>query len=484
MNRCLASLLYFLFLLCTCLHLEASVPTSIQLLGPREGDPASIVEGVSTIYGDYSEFDVDAVVAGPDPLILSRLYSSNDTLENGNFGGWRFLSKCNLTLKQDPKRKSYSTSEGTFERTYVRIGTDEGSILTYVGWQNKTNPEATSIYKVDVEDEAFSMANTSRGWPQETSNQKNNELYYYANGDFFELLLCNHGKRVYTKHPSHHCYLLERESLPSGNKIFYEYDEEGCPTTIKMTNAAEEKVLSWIKIEHGQVSRAETSDGKSIKYHFEGDQPLLVQVSSTHKPLAQGGLAAPVGWPVLVHGLDQFVTGMSAAITGKHRTTLTEQVLQSAGVSSEWASFTNNILSLGGTMGGTAVIRARQLAAFPNFRLPPLMLQNEQKISTLSHSTLSKSWTNSINPFKGKTFQEIDQMLRAKGFITKGPNPLHGKGSYFSPTTNRKYYLDHAGKTYRGGITELPHVDVHYNIPMNGIEKQRFPIGEYLYGFE
>jgi hypothetical protein len=29
---------------------------------------------------------------------------------------------------------------------------------------------------------------------------------------------------------------------------------------------------------------------------------------------------------------------------------------------------------------------------------------------------------------------------------TKGLNLFHGKGSYFSPTTNRKYYLDDAEK--------------------------------------
>ena len=113
-----------------------------------------------------------------------------------------------------------------------------------------------------------------------------------------------------------------------------------------------------------------------------------------------------------------------------------------------------------------------RVSKFLSTRVPKTMLAN------------SNSWTNSINPFKGKTFQEIDQLFRVKGFIIKGPDPLHGKGSYFSPTTNRKYYLDYAGKTYKGGVIELPHVDVHYNIPVNGIEKQRFPIGEYLYEFE
>ena len=86
--------------------------------------------------------------------------------------------------------------------------------------------------------------------------------------------------------------------------------------------------------------------------------------------LSSGGLVAPVGLPVLAHGLDQFITGINVAITGKHRTTLTEHLLQKTGMPSEWASFTNDVLTIGGTMGGSAIIRASRLGTFPNFRLP------------------------------------------------------------------------------------------------------------------
>ena len=61
---------------------------------------------------------------------------------------------------------------------------------------------------------------------------------------------------------------------------------------------------------------------------------------------------------------------------------------------------------------------------------------------------------------------------------------MYGKGSYFHPITNRKYYFDHAGKTYKHSITELPHVDVHYRISANGLEKQKFPLGENLYEYK
>lgn len=30
-------------------------------------------------------------------------------------------------------------------------------------------------------------------------------------------------------------------------------------------------------------------------------------------------------------------------------------------------------------------------------------------------------------------------------------------------------------------IRENPHVDVHYNMSLNGLEKRRFPLGEHLY---
>jgi hypothetical protein len=108
------------------------------------------------------------------------------------------------------------------------------------------------------------------------------------------------------------------------------------------------------------------------------------------------------------------------------------------------------------------------------------LLEQTVKKTHLQQNIL-KSSNHGLNPFKGKTFQEIDHILRSKGFATKGADPLNGKGSYFHPITNRKYYFDHAGKTYRNGIIELPHVDVHYKSEFNNLEKRRFPLGENLY---
>ena len=64
---------------------------------------------------------------------------------------------------------------------------------------------------------------------------------------------------------------------------------------------------------------------------------------------ATGGLAAPLGWPVMAHGLDHFFTGMS------HQT----------------SNLIDGAISMGGGMGGTAAFRSSRLATVPRYSLTP-----------------------------------------------------------------------------------------------------------------
>lgn len=147
MIRCLMGLVLGLFCFQNAIASENSL--SSMYLGSREGDPASLVENVSTIHGDYTEVEVDLTAAAPDSLVLSRFYSSRDTIQTANFGGWRFNPHCFLFIQKDPKGKSYTNAEGKFERTYVYVGNPDGTILTYVGWQNTTNPSKKTLFKID-----------------------------------------------------------------------------------------------------------------------------------------------------------------------------------------------------------------------------------------------------------------------------------------------------------------------------------------------
>ena len=133
--------------------------------------------------------------------------------------------------------------------------------------------------------------------------------------------------------------------------------------------------------------------------------------------LSSGGLAAPIGWPVLVHGLDQFIAGVSTAITGKHRVTLTEQLLQTTDMPSEWASFPNDVLSISGTLGGSAIVRASRLVVFPSFNLSP-----EAMIETIDPHPIRFSQNSIKKRFRnGMTIDDLVNSLR-KGNI--GPNEI------------------------------------------------------------
>ena len=260
---------------------------STTCLGSREGDPASLVENVSTIHGDYTEVEVDLTVAAPDSLILSRFYSSRDTIQTATLGGWRFNPHCFLSIRKDPKGKAYTTGEGKFEYTYVFAGTPEGSILTYVGWHNPSSQKNRTLFKIDVEEKTLGLTNTARGNINAWTNLKNNELYFNSQNNSFELVLSSGGRRFYVKHPSVDLYLLKLEVLPSGNKIFYTFDDRGQLVLIKETNAQEKKVLGWIKIEYGDGVHIDTSEGKTVDYCFQQDasgHTLLSQVIRSDKP--------------------------------------------------------------------------------------------------------------------------------------------------------------------------------------------------------
>jgi len=51
------------------------------------------------------------------------------------------------------------------------------------------------------------------------------------------------------------------------------------------------------------------------------------------------------------------------------------------------------------------------------------------------------------NPFKGKSPQQIDELLTSRGFKKVGKVPMAGKGAYFHPKTGRKYYIDPKSST-------------------------------------
>lgn len=280
--------LFFCFIVSMFCHAYANECSLSEIyLGSRENDPNSIVENVSTIHGDYTEVEVDLTVASPDSLVLSRFYSSRDTLSIASLGGWRFNPHCFLSMQKDPKAKTRSSEEGTFERMLVYVGNPDGTIFTYTGWRDISHPSKRIRFKISTEEDCIDIANTAKGDIGAWTNPKNNELYYNSQNDSFELLLCTEGKRFYVKNKAGNFYSITHEVLPSGNKIFYEFDDKNQATLIKQTNADEKKELAWIKIRYENGVHLETSDGKTAHYQFQKDSlgnELLTNVTRSDKP--------------------------------------------------------------------------------------------------------------------------------------------------------------------------------------------------------
>lgn len=91
------------------------------------------------------------------------------------------------------------------------------------------------------------------------------------------------------------------------------------------------------------------------------------------------------------------------------------------------------------------------------------------------------------NPFRGHTPEQIDEMMKAKGFDPRGRDPIGGFGGYENPKNQRSYHTQPEPRAYPDG-TELPHVDVNrpaqftrpgYRGPLK--KKRKFPLGEKLY---
>ena len=96
-----------------------------------------------------------------------------------------------------------------------------------------------------------------------------------------------------------------------------------------------------------------------------------------------GGILAPIGWALMAHGLDHTITGMNTSITGRPRETVTAQLLQKTGMSSRTAGLVDDGVSMIGTMGGAAAMRAGQAASFPNYMLPTRASSNGRNHQTL-----------------------------------------------------------------------------------------------------
>lgn len=284
-----------------CLYLPVLSAGQLQFVSTESDPDAFIQNSVNVINGDYCESATDLVITGPDALVLQRFYSTKDIITGVQAGGWRMLPQRFLVVGKDASGKSCTVGKDRFEWTSAFTGERSGGILPYSGWRN-TNGSTKDPLKIDILNNAVGLVNTYAQEINGQTNHQNNLLH--CKGDTCELSLGDGTRRIYQRvndppsqllgeeitpimaaqviDPAY--FLLVQEVLPSGNRLFFSYDEAHHLIAIEMKNPSG-KPLSWIHFsyefgENKSQVYITTSDNRELTYHFIADQ--LTQVSGSH----------------------------------------------------------------------------------------------------------------------------------------------------------------------------------------------------------
>lgn len=250
-----------------------------------DSDPA-IAHHVNVITGHLQLFFEDAVVNGAVPLHLTRTYSSSGANERAGLekfnvreldliwqmeGGWNFLPQLQLLV--DPR------ADG---QMMLRVYGKEpnGEMITY------TASERNDEFDITLKPEKKS--GQSFGVISGRLNSNNNILHINYKKGKAVIELANGGKRIYRGdhrgvrdalkdinfynfERKVRNYLLQEEISPSGQRTFYEYNDDLSKIQITQSNSRGTKTYCHVEIKDQSQKppfkvRIKTSDNRKIFY--------------------------------------------------------------------------------------------------------------------------------------------------------------------------------------------------------------------------
>jgi|GEM_PF-2327752 len=231
-------------------------------------------EYVNLLSGSLKLYENDLYVSAPEPLTITRSYSSGNTLQPE--AGWQILPHLKLRLFVHLEGNRTSN-----ERAFV--SEHDGTTLLYLTPQ-KGNKE---LYKPDLTEDLLSLTNL----PQGTSFNANLENAYFTRSN----------KTIYFHHPdgtlrtyeeyevfedsifnledltkysnNEHLFHLKSEKKPNGNLIIYNYDNKGRISKIESKNPTGKKTYAWVNFKHksnkdSASCHVSSSDGREVTYNY------------------------------------------------------------------------------------------------------------------------------------------------------------------------------------------------------------------------
>lgn len=233
-----------------------------SLFASSFGDPTPLIDNkVNPLTGDLLLSSVDLTVEAAEPLSLTRFYGSSGA---GHYkGGWNFFPHTSLTAYIPPGKHK--------ERVFVsdRSG---GSLI----FKHEETKEKIAHYKIVMWENAFDHTNTSRGRIGGNTNDRNYRVYRSTEhkDSPFVLITADGTKREY--YPKQGLdYLLQKEFLPNGNRIYYSYNKDGDLTRIATLDPSGKREYAWLSFEYEKEKNmpirivVRTSDEREVTYHFK-----------------------------------------------------------------------------------------------------------------------------------------------------------------------------------------------------------------------
>ncbi|MBS0652618.1 MAG: RHS repeat protein, partial [Verrucomicrobia bacterium] len=257
-------------------------PKDPYQLAVTDGEPSALVAGcVNAITGDLYLDEEDVLVQGYIPLRLPRHYISGDGV--GTMASWSFLDHLEAKYKGGEAEHQIKIWDPNGSSYTFRCSADEVQ-------RHLKKKSHTPKFRPPPPQETPGMTNTAHGEISAHHNLKNACVRLEGEGKYFTVYCPDQTTRRYKIHHAHKhfkdvfkkeeekklVYLLESETLPSGHRVFYSYDQEDRLTSIRTTNPGGNKTYAAATFRYlhrhkrnGPDVDIELSDGRTLRYRFE-----------------------------------------------------------------------------------------------------------------------------------------------------------------------------------------------------------------------
>lgn len=231
-------------------HFKSSLISTQSLL-------STTIDSVSTISGEWLNSEMDLIVNGPDPLVLTRFYLSNYTYSNRLGYNWEFNRPHDLTIKSSKKHGH--------KQVYAQYQHPSGSISVH----RNDDPGERKIIPLKLH-MTQGLINC-RAWEVSAKTNLHNTMILLnqdrrhctaITGSRHITYFKNSGKANPKMYLNHFEPVFERKA--NGNLILFKKD------AIYSYNPAESVCYGWIKFNriNKELLEISSSDGKKAAYSF------------------------------------------------------------------------------------------------------------------------------------------------------------------------------------------------------------------------